>query len=929
LAAERRQPVSDPVVEVTIGAVLAERPGMFESVAEHGTTITALREAHQALRLAGVAGADALAASGRRGAEVTRISRAVTGRLRRRWYDEVDVIERATELLGTGAPAGLRRLVIHLPQALEPVTAGFARRLAAIVPTTIVVAPTGDDAVDGSIAETLRALDAEAPSDTESGGVLVGRTPDRVVITTDADDEVRVAVRTVMDAARGAVTGSPVPFERIGVFWPSHVPHARLVEHHLEADDIPWNGRGGIAVAERIAPRLLLDLLDVDRRSLRRSDLFDLLADVPVRDETGRRRSTAEWHRVARAVGVSDGTDWRRLRHLDPASRWASAAEELADFVDDLGARLGRPDATRTWREWSDWCVDQLGHWLGPRAEIKLSDADYRAWEALMRILDRLRWLDHVSAPVSRRRFRSVLASELDDAGVREGRIGTGVLAGSLASAIGLDLEVAIVIGAVEGMMPPPPRTDPLLAESARIAAGLPPADAHATRLLAGFRSVIDTCTTVVVASRGDLRATTERRLTRWLDADEVAAVRHEHDSAAASLRQLTSPPGRRERRLRDRLRSGVDGDTIAAPHLDRDPVLRRALVMRAGRRAPMLSEFDGDLSGAGPPPIGDRPVSPTRLQTWASCPHAYFERYLLGVRPIEEVDRDISIRALDSGSLQHEVLDRLHHDVLDGRLPQPERGWTDAHRTALLIHFDDVCSDTERRGRTGRPATWAGARARLRAELLEWMRRDGARLATHGGLLLHSEHDFGRLPDLDDGPALGDRKPVRLDLPDGRSIPVFGSVDRIDRWADGTTVVTDHKTGRDHYQRLGDDDPTLGGTVFQLPAYAAAAAMLGAEGPIRAEYSMFEKGKYARRGIELTPEVVDRVSHALDAVVAGIEGGWFPQRPDRPGWRLYVTCEHCDPDGIGTEPAWNRWVHKRSDPRVARWFADETDPAR
>ena len=88
------------------------------------------------------------------------------------------------------------------------------------------------------------------------------------------------------------------------------------------------------------------------------------------------------------------------------------------------------------------------------------------------------------------------------------------------------------------------------------------------------------------------------------------------------------------------------------------------------------------------------------------ACPHAYFVQYLLGVKAIEEPDDEISITAADRGSATHTALDRFHRAVIDGDLPQPSAtGWSDEHRLALGRFFDEVSSETERRGRTGRPA--------------------------------------------------------------------------------------------------------------------------------------------------------------------------------------------------------------------------------
>ena len=58
-----------------------------------------------------------------------------------------------------------------------------------------------------------------------------------------------------------------------------------------------------------------------------------------------------------------------------------------------------------------------------------------------------------------------------------------------------------------------------------------------------------------------------------------------------------------------------------------------------------------------------------------------------------------------------------------------------------------------------------------------------------------------------------------------------------------------------------------------------------------------------------------------LARVVDGIESGWFPNRPVRPGWHLYVACPYCEPDSLGTAERWGEWLRKQRDPRLAPWF--------
>ncbi len=113
------------------------------------------------------------------------------------------------------------------------------------------------------------------------------------------------------------------------MLWPAPQPYARLVEHHLSGADIPWNGRPGTTLTERLAPRLVLDLLDVNQRGLRRRNLFDLLADVPARDAAGTYLPTASWERVSREAGIARDEDWNRRLAPLRAGTLGSAAESL------------------------------------------------------------------------------------------------------------------------------------------------------------------------------------------------------------------------------------------------------------------------------------------------------------------------------------------------------------------------------------------------------------------------------------------------------------------------------------------------------------------------------------------------------------------------------------------------------------------------
>jgi hypothetical protein len=842
----------------------------------------------------------------------------VVRRLERRWYDEADLVTRATTLVESGHTdvTGGRPVVVYLPERLDDRSAAFVRALGAHHRVTVVIARTGDAEGDAGASRIVARLDPTMALDPPTGPV--DASPRLVISTTDADDEVRHAVRAVLDAARGDLTGAPVAFERIAVLWPSHRPYARIVEHQLNAAGLPWNGRSGTEVTERIAPRLLLDLLEVDRRGVRRDALFDLLADIPLRRD-GRRRSIAEWERVSRAAGISTSDDWSvRLDALATHDRWSEPAVQLRDFVVDLVRSLGDPSAVRTWWDWSTWCVEQLDGWFGDAVVRSWPDAEYRAWEQLGRSIERLRHLDGVGPPVTRHDFRAVLETALSDEGGREGRVGSGVTVGSLAGANGLDVDVAVVVGAVEGLLPPPPSRRSLFDDAAREGLGLPSSTDVRQHLRHHLLVTMATTHTIVTASRGDLRASTAQHPSRWItappDLDRVAS----HFGAMGALANPATPT---EHRLAARLRHVQDGGPVGtAPGVSSDRTMRRAIAARRARASSRWTAFDGDLTGVTLPPIDAHPIAPTSLEAWVECPFAYFAGRVLGVRPVDDVDSLVRIDAAERGSLLHMALDAFHRAVIAGQLAQPDRlGWTDEHRDALLGFFDDACAHTRERGRTGPPASWASDVVRLRTELLAWLDHDSVLARSRQASVIASEWRFG------------DTVGASFPLGDGRRLLVRGSIDRVDERADGGLVVTDHKTGRpDAFKRITTDDPTLGGTRFQLALYAhVARSIVGRpDAPVIGEYSTFQRGDYERFGFELTTANVARVGEAVDHVVAGIEAGWFPARPDAPGFRLFTSCRYCDPDDLGTDSRFAEWERKRHDPRAVAWFGDDPGDA-
>jgi RecB family exonuclease len=938
LRAAHRLPVSTAVVDLAVRWVLDNTTTPFDDVARHQSTVVALRDLYRELRVAGDAARDRLAQASRRGREVAAICRVVADRLAPQWYDEGDLLTQAIAAVAAGRlePA-LTRTVLFLPQSLAPLELELVRALGDHSSMRVLLGFTGNAAADTDIAAIAHALTSQeiAPPASRLQASI------EALSVTDADEEVRHAVRFVVDAARGGT-----PLARIAILWPTDRPYARLVEHHLGVAGIPWNGRPGTNVNERVVPRFVLDLLDVDRRGLRRRDLFELLADVPVRDRAGRPLPIAAWERASRDAGVVKDEQWApRLRTYaawqrraaadrhgedDPAleppssSPAADAAESLASFVADLRDDLGWAGASKPWSAWADWAVAQINDRLGITTLQHLDEAEFQAWEHTTRVLDRLRHLDTVGAAATRSEFRAVFAAEFDVAPGRLGRIGAGVTIGSLAGSAGQLPELAIVLGAADGLMPAAPVIDPLVGDADRRAAGLASSDSVAGRMHRHLLGLFDAAERVIITTpRGDLRTATMRQPSRWLNGALADIPTRTVASYASGLLAAAFPAHGGEHRLRrhsaEVLTSGPEWlASLSAP--EGDTVLARSLMLRAARRSNRLTEFDGDLSAAAVAQL-TRPVSPTQLQAWAACPHAYFVQYLLGVRAVEEPGDEMAITAIDRGNVLHDVLDRFHREVIAGQLPQPDqRGWSEDHRTRLTALFHETAARFEHSGRTGRAAYWEIDRQRLLHELMFWFDSDSDHVAARGARVVASEQRFG---------VDGD---VTVALADGRRLAVRGGIDRIDRTPTGL-VVTDHKAGSARsYSTIDRTDPTSGGTRFQLPAYAAAATVIAAEPgrlpgleSVRAEYSFFGRGKYQRIGYDFDADVWARVATDLQHVVSGIEAGWFPAVAAKPKYRVRVECQYCEPDSLGTSERFAEWERKRLDPRLTPWFpADE-----
>ena len=859
--------------------------------------------------------------------------------------------------------AELGRVVVYLPQRLSGPAARLLSALGRVVDIDVLAGRTGVSTADRDVDRSLRSLGLDPDATVTTVTPPVGT---HVVSVSDADEEARSAVAAVIDAARDGV-----PLERIAILYPTDRPYARLVAEHLAAADIDSFGRAVRPLADRLLGRWLLDVLDLDQRGWRRDDVFAALAGAPVRRPDGRPLPLSWWERISRDAGVVRGrAQWRAQLtkaaevarrdadtfEADPDDdrewlperlrRQAADAEALRDFVETLAVRIDTGRALTSWAGLRTWALtlveDHLG---GEQAWQAWPPTERDAAEAVAAALDRLGSLDAVDgAAVDLEVFRRTLELELEADLGKSGRSGTGVLVGPYTSALGVDLDVVVALGLAEGVAPSRPREDSLLPDRERAGTGdeLPRrvehVDVEHRHLLVALAHARRR--RVLVAPRGDLRRSAELVPSRWL-LDTVAALRGDGrrvlprpgDATAAWFDHVPSFAGRvgrsvfpatesehRLRQLADGRRSGTPAHRH--PLVAADPALRAGAELVTSRAGAEFTRFDGDLGMVRDllPEPTSRVISPTALEAYVDCPHAYLLRHVLRVQPLEEPEEQLTITPMQRGNLVHDVLEEWLLAELGHGVPAAGQPWSDDARSRLEQVAGRWCDEYEALGLTGHPRLWPRERERVLAELRRFPDHDDDRRRELGASAHAAELAFG----------IATAPPLQVDLGDGRRVALRGRIDRIDRDVRGGLVVTDYKTGSSYrYTSLSEEAPDADGRMLQLPVYGLAVrAVEGNDDlPVRVEYWFTSnKGRWKRVGYDLTDAVLDRFRTVLRVALDGIEAGHYPARVERPSSSPFPSCEWCDHDGLGLADAYREWERLRQHPAL-RAYVDLAEP--
>ena len=956
LAANGQRPLKPPIEFAAVRRAASEAAGELEPFRAHPSFHASLRSTFRDLRRAAPDAITALERSRGMSGEIARLYARYCEHTKA-YYDREALAEAAAASVRTGradtALTALGPVVAYLPRTLTPSEQLLFDALRDAWKCATILAATGDEEAD----EIL--LPVAAPS----ASLMPPPRPAHLLVTSDTGEEVRSVVRSIAAAAHAGT-----PFHRMGIFYWQRDPYAALIAEQLAAAGIPIAGPSTERLAATPVGRTLKGIVDLAGSDLTREAVMRWLTSCPIKSRSAG-FSPSRWDAVSREAGVVAGIEqWRdRLAHYATRQQRAakSQSEELSEgrgkeleqsaaeasalrsFMLRLHDNLTRFDEDLTWGTFAKWAEELLGQYLD---EESLPSAEQENYDTLLTALQELAILDEVEDGADVDTFRAAIDQALDRPATRAGALGEGLFVGPVRIAAGLRFDRVYLVGMVEGLVPAQPPDDPLLPHSEREQAGLPPRSTAAERY-DYLAAAAAGRTRVLSFARGNNIAMREQHPSRWFLEqasrlygspvypsmlsgshdlvslreqpwfEEVVSAQHGINTVSAS-----QPADIHDYDLHQLSHWRQVGNAIDAHHLAQsEPVLSRALEMQRARNAKPLTHWDGDLTSAISPSgrigLSNREFfSPTRLQTWATCPFRYFLSNVLGIAAPEQPEELATISALERGSLLHAILERFIQAAQEqGTIPPPDQPWTDDYRRQLFKVAEEEFQQAEQRGVTGKPLLWELARDEMLSDLERFLKED-AKLRKKHGVSPHAvENAFGFSRKEDQTP---------LDWVEWSSartgtLRFRGFIDRIDLSPSGdTALVLDYKTGGTSSYANMNKDPVQRGKLLQLPVYGLAARqLLGDEVNIKVAYwFVTEKGNFKTR--PPTPktleEMLDAFSDVVGTITHGIGAGLFPANPGKGGG----NCRYCEFKNLCPTRRELHWQRKCNDPRLSPYVA-------
>ena len=836
------------------------------------------------------------------------------------------------------------------------------------------------------------------------------------------EDEIRLAVRSVMEALREGV-----PAERLAIAFASREPYARILVDQLRDAGVSFSIASGFPLHERVVPKAVLAMLQLEAGDYSRTDLIGLLASAPIAvakrpsGEGGQKdwrelAPVAAWDRVSRKAKVARGqwepclqrfielqkkeisrkTDDADLdeRRADYAKREIYYARSLLRFVKKLEQDVNEVALAETWHGKATAVRSLLDSYIytgetsrtaSPAetsqsldAAQNASDADWnedeeRAKEELFKILVRLEALHEIEPSPSHSSFMQALAQELEENKKRIGSQGIRLL--NLDALLTGSADRLWILGLAEGLFPQKLHEDSLLPDSDReLVPDLAPRGDRVHEQQRRFLAALQLPLEELTLSYSRQGSKGENLPSRWLldvvqalcgirvFAEELDAFLQSLEqgspagdakmlsgkfvaSATADLLEAAFPAVEQEFNLRHLLPELAENSTsrrakaIAESIADSGPsneALRAGIEMIEARASSRFTRFDGNLLDERIADkseikawLGERlaePFSPSRLQDWVECPHAFFMSSILRVRLLEEPEEAERLSPLVRGEIIHDALEQFFSEEMKNAaspLNNPDLAWDDSRKNRLCQKAARLCDSAIDENRFGLPLYHSQEQQAILEDLRMFLDDDFAYRCETRSKPVALEAEFGYQ---------GQPQPAHK-LPSGAAIKLRGRIDRIDVRDSADTpeshmpaefVVIDYKTGKhdageklQKYKNLSEHNPHGQGRRLQLPLYASAVPDLpivkergaeadagsagspGARVPEAIYWFVTSQSDFYREPIVLSPEALAEINEALEVIHSGIQQGLFPSGVHKAAG-AGVACEWCNSDGFG-----------------------------
>jgi RecB family exonuclease len=695
---------------------------------------------------------------------------------------------------------------------------------------------------------------------------------------------------------------------------------ARRFAEYLSLSQVPEPGRSqedSWAPPESDLPLAVPDLGNNAEGARGPSDRSSA-PDAPTID--GNLRAPWRWERLLVDAAVIGGADrWRRrlaglqqelaLRRGElgedeagagALDRTADDLEHLQRFALPLIEQLAELPRQATWEEWLARVRD-------------LAVSAIRDPTGVVRVLTELEPLRSVG-PVDLWNVQHVLAPRLRELSVPpESRPNGAVCIAPVEMARGIAFEVVFVPGLAEKLFPQRILQDPLLSDDARTslgAAGLATQNVRVARERLTLRLAASAATRYLSLSWPRIEIENARARVPSFYALEAMRAAEGHLPGLDELTNRAEGRGRAylgwpaPEKPEDAIDDTEYDLAVLARLKDTDPAtsvgaaayllnanvhLARALRARARRWRKPWSVSDGlvdpdteTLQALARHRLGERAYSATALESFAVCPYRFFLQAIHQLKPREEIAGLETLDPLTRGALIHEVQFRLLSALRDQRqLPLEPRGLEVAFEQ-LDMTVTRVAAEYSERLAPAILRVWDDAIEAIRLDLREWLRQ----LAADGPTWTprYFELSFGlprRLRRNADPASVAE--PVKvLD-----SVSLRGSIDLIERRADGVLRVTDHKTGK---AQVPEGVVVHGGKTLQPLLYALVAETLF-KAPVESGrlYYCTANGEFAQRPIPLDEASRIQARTALDLIGRAIEQGFLPAAP------MKDACDTCN----------------------------------